>query len=434
MAAALLPPASTTRRGVNPSAFMGSSFAAGSNLADKVAGNTKDIVVLKGTIIKLQKDNEEKEDKSGDRNLADRLDNIAQSLGVLTRILKADLTANKVQAQKEEKDRVRTQRRERETGLERKRGVFSGVTKTVTKPFRGFFDHIFNFFKQILLGSALLGLVKWLKDPANQDKIAAFSKFMTKTLPEVIGKVINHMKKNWKIYAVIAGALVLLNFAGIIAGLKVVVKVLAAIGGFLFSMKGLLAVLTGLALWGGWKIGKPRFDAMVEADETKRKFLNEAPSTKNLSPGDKEAIIQGSRIKDAGGPGSLNNMRDLINDPLGLRQDPTGMGGMGGFKFADGGRPVVGKVALVGERGPELFIPDVPGTVVPNHMIGKNLKSSSIDRPMIPNKTQFIDLSGGQPQQQTGNATEGGSDSPSFSSRSGDGSLASMTELGVLNA
>ena len=199
-------------------------------------------------------------------------------------------------------------------------------------------------------------------------------------------------------------------------------------------MKGLLAVLTGLALWGGWKIGKPRFDAMVEADETKRKFLNEAPSTKNLSPGDKEAIIQGSRIKDAGGPGSLNNMRDLINDPLGLRQDPTGMGGMGGFKFADGGRPVVGKVALVGERGPELFIPDVPGTVVPNHMIGKNLKSSSIDRPMIPNKTQFIDLSGGQPQQQTGNATEGGSDSPSFSSRSGDGSLASMTELGVLNA
>ena len=432
MAAALLPPASTTRRGVNPSAFMGSSFAAGSNLADKVAGNTKDIVVLKGTIIKLQKDNEEKEDKSGDRNLADRLDNIAQSLGVLTRILKADLTANKVQAQKEEKDRVRTQRRERETGLERKRGVFSGVTKTVTKPFRGFFDHIFNFFKQILLGSALLGLVKWLKDPANQDKIAAFSKFMTKTLPEVIGKVINHMKKNWKIYAVIAGALVLLNFAGIIAGLKVVVKVLAAIGGFLFSMKGLLAVLTGLALWGGWKIGKPRFDAITETDETKRKFLNEAPSTKNLSPGDKEAIIQGSRIPDAGGPGSLNIRNPFIGGSAIQGDYDSPMGGFN--KLADGGRPVVGKVALVGERGPELFIPDVPGTVVPNHMIGKNLKSSSIDRPMIPNKTQFIDLSGGQSQQQTGNATEGGSDSPSFSSRSGDGSLASMTELGVLNA
>jgi len=34
--------------------------------------------------------------------------------------------------------------------------------------------------------------------------------------------------------------------------------------------------------------------------------------------------------------------------------------------FADGGRPPVGKVSVVGERGPELFIPDTPGTVISN--------------------------------------------------------------------
>lgn len=34
--------------------------------------------------------------------------------------------------------------------------------------------------------------------------------------------------------------------------------------------------------------------------------------------------------------------------------------------FAEGGRPNVGKVSLVGEKGPELFIPDTAGTVVPN--------------------------------------------------------------------
>jgi hypothetical protein len=37
----------------------------------------------------------------------------------------------------------------------------------------------------------------------------------------------------------------------------------------------------------------------------------------------------------------------------------------GGF-FASGGRPPVGKVSVVGERGPELFKPDTAGTIIPN--------------------------------------------------------------------
>lgn len=35
------------------------------------------------------------------------------------------------------------------------------------------------------------------------------------------------------------------------------------------------------------------------------------------------------------------------------------------FKFADGGRPPVGVPSLVGERGPELFVPDRSGTIIP---------------------------------------------------------------------
>jgi hypothetical protein len=37
--------------------------------------------------------------------------------------------------------------------------------------------------------------------------------------------------------------------------------------------------------------------------------------------------------------------------------------------FAAGGRPHVGKLAIVGERGPELFIPDRSGTIIPNHKL-----------------------------------------------------------------
>jgi len=44
--------------------------------------------------------------------------------------------------------------------------------------------------------------------------------------------------------------------------------------------------------------------------------------------------------------------------------------GLMGGAFADGGRPPVGKMSLVGERGPELFVPGSSGTIIPNHALG----------------------------------------------------------------
>ena len=38
--------------------------------------------------------------------------------------------------------------------------------------------------------------------------------------------------------------------------------------------------------------------------------------------------------------------------------------------FANGGRPPVGRPSVVGERGPELFVPRTAGTIVPNHAMG----------------------------------------------------------------
>ncbi len=40
------------------------------------------------------------------------------------------------------------------------------------------------------------------------------------------------------------------------------------------------------------------------------------------------------------------------------------------FGFADGGRPPVGQLSIVGEQGPELFVPDVAGRIIPNHALG----------------------------------------------------------------
>jgi len=44
--------------------------------------------------------------------------------------------------------------------------------------------------------------------------------------------------------------------------------------------------------------------------------------------------------------------------------------GLMGGAFADGGSPPVGKMSLVGERGPELFVPGSSGTIIPNHALG----------------------------------------------------------------
>ncbi len=50
-----------------------------------------------------------------------------------------------------------------------------------------------------------------------------------------------------------------------------------------------------------------------------------------------------------------------------------GIGSMLGF--ADGGSPPVGRPSIVGERGPEIFVPNTAGTIIPN---GKGVGSSSV--------------------------------------------------------
>lgn len=48
---------------------------------------------------------------------------------------------------------------------------------------------------------------------------------------------------------------------------------------------------------------------------------------------------------------------------------PVDMTSVSGKAYAEGGRPPTGMASWVGEKGPELFVPDVAGTIVPNHKI-----------------------------------------------------------------
>ncbi len=77
-----------------------------------------------------------------------------------------------------------------------------------------------------------------------------------------------------------------------------------------------------------------------------------------------------------------------------------------GGAYANGGRPPMGKVSIVGERGPELFVPDSAGRIIPNNAAASMMGGGagmggggSQEAPIIINQTfstgvTFADLAG----------------------------------------
>jgi hypothetical protein len=62
------------------------------------------------------------------------------------------------------------------------------------------------------------------------------------------------------------------------------------------------------------------------------------------------------------------------------------------FGFADGGEPPTGRPSIVGEKGPELFIPHQAGKIIPNHMMAR----VGVQKPFVPEAAAmpFIQPSG----------------------------------------
>lgn len=139
-------------------------------------------------------------------------------------------------------------------------------------------------------------------------------------------------------------------------------------------------------LYGGYKLGKSLFNARNEGDKSMREKLIE----EGVDPGKVEQLIQGGRIKDAGGGGiSTNDMKDIYNDPLGLRNDPLGSS-MG--RYHDGGivtgttnevpailergEAVLTKeqIALISKKPAMKFIEmDLPPITIPSNKTAKNI-------------------------------------------------------------
>ena len=105
------------------------------------------------------------------------------------------------------------------------------------------------------------------------------------------------------------------------------------------------------------------------------------------------AVDQTESLADA----AANTLRNIANILLQLGTNTLLKGtGLSVFEnlqgFANGGRPPVNRPSIVGERGPELFIPGAQGTIVPNHAMGSS------------NIVVNVDASGSQAQGNQSNA------------------------------
>ena len=95
-----------------------------------------------------------------------------------------------------------------------------------------------------------------------------------------------------------------------------------------------------------------------------------------------DAILQARTLGEAA-KGILNMIaRQLLQLGINTLLFNVFGGSTGIFKnlptFANGGRPPVGKPSIVGERGPELFVPSSAGTVKPNHSLGGGVTNNIV--------------------------------------------------------
>jgi len=136
--------------------------------------------------------------------------------------------------------------------------------------------------------------------------------------------------------------------------------------------------------------------AKEEAKKLQETFEKIGESVKNDLVSNLREAIKGSQSFGQAINKVLDKMKDKLLD-MALNEAISGLGGMfggnkkGGFLggligglFADGGRPPVGKASIVGERGPELFVPSTAGTIIPNNKLGggdsiTNIVNVSVD-------------------------------------------------------
>ena len=139
--------------------------------------------------------------------------------------------------------------------------------------------------------------------------------------------------------------------------------------------------------------GFEKLDAKMKAIPPETKKANDAARELGItfSSAFENAIVGGNKFSDVLrglGQDILRIFaRKAITEPLasGFSNLFSGFNFGSLFGFAGGGQPPVGVPSIVGERGPELFVPRTAGTIIPNHQLGGGGSSVTINQSITVN-------------------------------------------------
>lgn len=371
----------TIRSRVNPSKFMGAAHAAGASLEERVENNERKITLIKNII--NYKDSllpipNPEDSESDNLSIAGRLDNIGEALGVIGGLFKLQLSSLQDKEEKDRQDEAEQDKKARESELEAgKKATKKKKDGGLKLPGLGILGNLQRFFTNIALGAASIKVLDWLKDPVNQAKV---------------GKVADWLKNN-------AGAI----FKGlfVIAGIDLATRVLSVAMGVskVLSWLGLLPLAIGALLFSLGRIGSKRLPKHAQqvvkelesmeggvTAENRQELLEKVKLELAMKRETRKNLLPAIGIPFSGVHPKLI---DLQNEIVVLKkmekfletgvhsklpkQEAGGLPGQGTDvkinwedMYADGGRPPVGKVVSVGERGRELFVADTSGTVISN--------------------------------------------------------------------
>ncbi len=132
----------------------------------------------------------------------------------------------------------------------------------------------------------------------------------------------------------------------------------------------------------GLKNQKTEIDKINEASQRQAEVFSEIGKTIGTQITDAlVGAINGTKSLGESAKAILNDLANSllrmgINSMLGGLFGGTGIGNFLGF--ANGGRPPVGRASIVGEKGPELFVPSSAGTIIPNNQIGGGVTNNIV--------------------------------------------------------
>ena len=173
--------------------------------------------------------------------IPDRLDNIANTVDSIALLLRRQFKLETKQQRDARIKQDKDTKDAREDDLEKKpKDKKTGlIPNAIKKPALSFFEKLKRFFFNIVLGSGVMALFDWLKDPKNAEKITQFKDFLIDNATWILGGL-----------AAIALLPVLSSIMGVLGALKGGLLLLKPALGLLFSPVGLAALALAAGLGG----------------------------------------------------------------------------------------------------------------------------------------------------------------------------------------